>query len=65
LKQRTVRSLGDIRSEDAGSIRSEENLRVSGQVDVQRGVVGGVEDGVKVSSLEEGGACENEVRNAN
>lgn len=48
----TVRTLGDIRSQDAGSLGSEQNAGISRHVDIgQVRLVGGVYDSVKVASL--------------
>ena len=52
----TVGSLGDVRGENAGGLVGEEDVGVSGEVDILGGVVSGVEDGVEVSGFEEVGA---------
>lgn len=54
--QRTVGSLGDVRSEDTGGLGGEEDVGVGFEVDILGGVVGGVEGGVEVPGLEEVGA---------
>lgn len=51
----TVRTLCHVRAKNAASIRGEQNTRISVEVHVQRRVVGGVEDSIKVAGFQEGG----------